>query len=354
MRAFGSQSKLNRSEVDAAAEILENSCLSLDTEATFAMKIKVAAIQLPGNPHSLVDRFAAIESELARLSLQNVKLAVLPEMGLPGYDVGPDYPHGEPIPGPSSSWLAAQSKKHQMVLVAGMAEAIEDDIYNVSIVTDPQGFRGKYRKIAISTVENAAWERGTEPGVIETGLGRIAVGICADMVYPTIWTTYRQQRPDLVVISAAWPDFGSSSIPLGGKAFRDYHRRCVKHLPEQISQYVGAPVIFSNCSGRSQITLPFIGHKIECQFAGGSRIVDGTTLVEALTQETESVVDVIDTGASSFEDQAIESEWLSEASWLIRKQFYLGESLSRLFFRGVYRCRRARRHRAARHICRNK
>ncbi len=304
------------------------------------MKIKVAAIQLPGNPQSLPDRLAAIESQISCLASQEVKLAVLPEMGMSGYDVGPDFPQGEPIPGPLSSWLEQQSKKYSMVLIAGMAEAAGCHIYNVSVVTDPRGYCGKYRKIHVSTVENASWNRGVLPCVIETVIGRIAVGICADMVFPALWEFYHKQKPDLVAISAAWPDFEKSSHPVGGKTFRDYHRNCVRLLPEKISEFVGAPVIFSNCSGPSQITLPYIGKKIDCQFAGGSRVVEGTTIHSAQASGIESVAAEVETGALIERDPVDEQSWLPGASWRVCRQFYLGESLSTLLFRGVYRYRR--------------
>ncbi|MBW7939304.1 MAG: hypothetical protein H3C63_11040, partial [Candidatus Omnitrophica bacterium] len=54
----------------------------------------------------------------------------------------------------------------------------------------------------------------------------------------------------------------------------------------------------------------------------------------------ESVAAEVETGAFVEKDPVDEHSWLPGASWRVRRQFYLGESLSALLFRGVYRYRR--------------
>lgn len=230
-----------------------------------------------------------------------------------------------------------------MVVVAGMVEREGRDLYNVFAVADSTGWRGRYRKIHISTVENSCWKPGRDPEIVETEIGRIGLGICADMVYRTPWESYRGRKADLVAICAAWPDFRKlRGLPVSQR-FREIHHGYIQDLPEKISRALGVPVLFSNYHGEGAVSRPILGGNLKCFFAGGSRIVSqGHTLTEGGDEHSGVLYANLEPGVGEADDPEWDGPWLPHAGFLTRCQFYGGEVLSRLDFAGVYHYRRWR------------
>ncbi len=304
--------------------------------------LTAAVIQLSADWLRGEERLLGLSGLLAQAAEQNATIAVLPEVSLTGYDVSPhNYQVAEPVPGPLTEWLSSEARRLAMVVIAGMVEREGRDLYNIFAVADSTGWRGHYRKNHISTVENSCWKAGHEPGIIETEIGRIGLGICADMVYRTPWDCYLRERVDLVAVCAAWPDFRKlRGLPVSQR-FREIHYGCTRRLPEKISKALGTPVLFSNYCGAGPVSRPILGGFIDCSFAGGSRIVTrGQTVTEADSEKTDILYAEIETGGTEPDLQAWQGPWLPDAGFFTRCQFYGGEVLSRFAFTGAYQYRK--------------
>ncbi len=306
--------------------------------------LRTAVIQIPMSWKTGEDRLRGIADLLEEAARGGAKTAILPEVSLTGYDVSHrNYTIAEPVPGPLTDWLCQVTKRLGIVVVAGMIEREGRDLYNVFAVTDSTGWRGHYRKIHISTVENCCWKPGSTPGIIDTGIGRIGLGICADMVYRAPWEFYRNGAVDLVAICAAWPDFRKlRGLPVSQR-FRQLHAGYTRDLPEKISRVLGVPVLFSNYCGEGLVSRPVLGGTLECSFSGGSRIITGGRTISGGDEENPGIFYAdIEPGAGKVDPHEWDGPWLPHASFLTRCQFYGGEELSRLGLMGVYRYRRWR------------
>jgi len=101
------------------------------------------------------------------------------------------YAAAEPVPGPTCERLAAEAKKHQMVIVVPIYErAMPGVYYNTAAVIDADGkYLGKYRKNHIPQVAGF-WEKFFfKPGnlgypVFETRYAKVGVYICYDRHFP--------------------------------------------------------------------------------------------------------------------------------------------------------------------------
>ena len=187
----------------------------------------------------------------------------------------------------------------------------------------PDGYLGKYRKVHVSTTENAFYRRGTAGSIVETDIGRIGLGICADMTYRTPWIGYRDSV-DIVAVSSAWPDWRRARhFPLMA-SYSEVIAEAVRSLPAKLSRALGAPVIHANCAGPHSIQhypLPFtfgIKHR------GASNIAqDGVTVAEAMEDAVATlVVSDIQTRSTPPDDSAWSGPWIPGADMLMRFQIY--------------------------------
>lgn len=243
------------------------------------MRATLAAIQIDGAPATPDDRVAEIDQRLREAAQRGARLAALPEMCLYGYELSDlHFRRAETVPGPSTDVLHTLARRHDLIVVAGLTEIADGEFYNTLVVVGPGGLLGRYRKMHVSAQENAFWKCAGEPAPIATDLGRIGLGICADMLHPTPWRHYRD-AVDLVVICAAWPDLRNARPMPMPPRFRDAHLAVTREVPEKVSRLLGVPVVFSNACGALDTPLPISGH-LHARFGARSRIVDGTTLVD--------------------------------------------------------------------------
>ncbi|MCG3198116.1 MAG: carbon-nitrogen hydrolase family protein [Candidatus Omnitrophica bacterium] len=307
------------------------------------MNLIAAAIQMPARLPPGSSRLGAIEAMLAHAASMGARLAVLPEISACGYEVGRrSFRVAETVPGPLTETFLEMARRFEMAIVSGLIEREGNRRFNTAFIVDPTGFKGSYRKVHVSTIENAAWSRGKEPAIIATDLGRVALGTCADMVYADSWKGYRDSEIDLVAIGAAWPDFRGRFFPPTGRRFRSLHFRCVREIPEKISRALGVPVIFSNYTGTLCPAFPYLGIPFSVTLAGGSRVVQGVTLADDSFSRTGVIAAEIEIGTRHPNPDEWGGHWLPGANAWIRGQFHVGEALCRAAFSPAYHWRRLR------------
>ncbi|MGI6081602.1 MAG: carbon-nitrogen hydrolase family protein [Limnochordia bacterium] len=109
------------------------------------------------------------------------RLIVLPEC----LDVGWSDPSArelaQPIPGPTTSVLAAAAKENGIYVVAGLTERAGQRLYNSAVLIDPQGvLLHVHRKINELSVAQGLYSIGDRLGVVATSFGVVGLSICAD------------------------------------------------------------------------------------------------------------------------------------------------------------------------------
>lgn len=307
-----------------------------------------------GERAPLEDRLARIDALLAEAARKGAKLAVLPELSLTGYELGQwNFEVAEPVPGgPATSGLAELARRHDLIVVAGLSEREEGDVYNTMAVVGPDGFHGRYRKMHPASAECAYWRPGTPAMAmpIRTDLGKIGIGICADMIRRTPWELYAKESVDVVAIGAAWPDYTeATNYPLG-REYRRLHVEGLRWLPERIERAVGAPVVMANACGTSEVDVTRFGPRVVSKLGGRSRVVCGGTVAEDPGDGREQVIVAdVQRGAHS---RIVRSEpterWVPHGDATFRATFQsvdviTGYAYKPLYLLGAMRARSARR-----------
>lgn len=304
--------------------------------------MRIAAVQLTEHAAQATRSAEEVRCAILAAAGEGANLVLLPELGLVGYNAALSHAFsGEAVPGPWTERLVEWARELDLTVIGGLVEKEGNDRYNTLMVVDATGYRGKYRKIHVSTIENAYWARGESAKVIETTVGRIGLGICADMVFPTPWRDYVAQSPDLIAIAAAWPDFRTMKGPFAGRQFREFHCDMTQTIPEKVSRALGVPVVLAACGGSCSHSLPILGVPLQFSFAGGSRVVNGSTVAEVRRSgDFDLATADVDLHRNEPDPSAWEGPWLPTRSAWIRSHFHVGETLSSLAFRPVYHMRR--------------
>ncbi len=149
--------------------------------------VNLASVRrLPRGSVSLEKNLQDFANLIAKAADQKADIVCLPEaVNMAG--LGIDYvTAAEPIPGPTTEYLAKVAKKNNLYIVAGLLERDKEVVYNTAILLDRSGnLVGKYRKVSLPREEI---EGGVTPGdsylVFDTDFGRIGLLICWDVSFP--------------------------------------------------------------------------------------------------------------------------------------------------------------------------
>ncbi len=134
---------------------------------------------------------------------QSADLFVLPELFATGYQfVNREEAQGlaELIPGGvTTSLLTSIAKNNQSYIIAGLAEIDGDQVYNSAVITGPDGYIGKYRKIHLFDTEKDCFAPGNLPlQVFNIAGAKVGVMICFDWRFPETARTLALMGADLI------------------------------------------------------------------------------------------------------------------------------------------------------------
>jgi predicted amidohydrolase len=223
------------------------------------------------NHMALIDEAAA----------SGAQLVVFPEISLQGYppDFASFYPeriraafdNAESVPdGPHVQAIAEHAKELGVYVIYGLNELGTSPgvIYNTTVLTGPDGFVGKYRKVHVGITEQLTWRKGNDWPVFDTAIGRIGMLICYDKMWPESTRELTLRGADILVMSTAW-----------FMAFGDQDPE-TNVLVEQYRLY---DRVRAAENGRWFVSSNFAGELGGGQFIGLSQIVDPCGRVVATT-----------------------------------------------------------------------
>src|SRR6516225_6618106 len=157
-----------------------------------AVKIVVAALQMPCDPLDVSANLRRADDLLCTAHREGVELAVLPELFNTGYSLCPDFgPYSETAEGPTITHLRRRSRDWRMAIAAGFVERAGRHLYDSLAFTDPDGNVRIYRKRNLVFWERFRFRPGRKPLVVATPWGRTGFAVCADMIYRKVWDDYR-------------------------------------------------------------------------------------------------------------------------------------------------------------------
>lgn len=163
--------------------------------------VRVAAVQLTPDLDTPGATVTKVLAALAEAAEKGSRLVVFPETVVPWYPyfsfvhppaiTGPEhlrlYENAVMVPGPVTEAIAAQAKRHGVVVVLGVNERDHGSLYNTQLIFDADGrLVLKRRKITPTFHERMIWGQGDGAGllVVDTAVGRIGALACWEHYNP--------------------------------------------------------------------------------------------------------------------------------------------------------------------------
>ena len=287
------------------------------------MTIKLAAIQVRSEAGQAEANRQHATPLIERAAAQGAGLVVLPELFSCGYVANRAiWEMGEARDDGTARWLAATAGRLGIYLGAGIAESDGSDFFNTFILAGPGGQIAGHASKA--NAEANVFRRGRHQHLIETPVGRIGVGICADNQYAAHLELMHRLQADLILMPHAWPTPARAGGPVSESDVADQQRRMTE-LPVQYARALGVPVVFANQVGPLAPMGGLLGRLMNPQvyrLRGQSRIIDSDGSVLAELAEDEGVLvasAVMDPGRKRYDPQPSFGGWLQPGPALVRK-----------------------------------
>jgi len=175
-----------------------------------------AVIQLGSGPNR-AQNLGTVRRLVDEAAARGARLVVLPEVVAWRGPRGAEPAHVEPIPGPTSEFMAGLAREHQLVLCAGSwleQSPTPGRAFNTSCIFGSDGtLLARYRKIHLFDVEipgqvevreSDTRAPGTDVVVTETPLGPLGLSVCYDLRFPELYRRLAQQGAELLLVPSAF------------------------------------------------------------------------------------------------------------------------------------------------------
>ncbi len=238
---------------------------------TSATSIRVAAVQVASHAGAVPANLARAERWVVEAARGGAKLVLCPELLAQGYVYDEViWSSAERRGGPTEVWLTRLSSAHGIHLGASYLEAEGDDFYNTfALATPAGGIVGRVRKESLPGFEGWLFRSSNEPKIIDTELGRLAIGICQDSHTAAFFRRVRLESPDLILMP--------HSAPLL-KAGAELARESLRQIAPFYARTFGVPVVLANKAHTpSHTPVPGLpGLEVRFSFAGLSSVCNAS------------------------------------------------------------------------------
>lgn len=244
-----------------------------------ARTLRIAVVQMYSLDHDIEGNLERATSFAEEAAARGAKFVLYPEFMPTGSYLSFDtWDSAEPSNGKTVQWLKSTSRRLHLWLGAGFFEADGSDFYDTFVLATPEGQEaGRVRKAVPAEAEAYFFRGYIGSHVINTAIGKIGVGICAENYYCFIPTEMISQSADLILMPHAAPDMSESGglpSPPG------------THLASWYAKNLGVPVAMVNKVGRSYKPPP---NEIKGFFPGLSAIVDSDGKVRQSLDNKEGI-----------------------------------------------------------------
>ncbi len=209
--------------------------------------IRVAAVQVQsclGQTRTNLEHFTPLVEQAAGRGAQ---LIVFPELAASGYSMSKRiWDAAERRDGPTVRWLQEISLRLGVFIGIGFVEADGEDIFNTYALSAPDGsMAGFVRK---TMAETYCFRCAAGPHVIDTEIGRIGVGICADNLFVANLDRMQENAADILLMPHAAPIPYKTGGLVNEKDIPEA-RQTMSGMASDRAQRIGLPVVFVNQVG---------------------------------------------------------------------------------------------------------
>lgn len=160
------------------------------------VRVAIAQTSPPSVPTQVLE---TARGWIARASARGAAALVFPELFFPGFHGLLDARRGragldaflalaEPVPGPVTAAIGAMAEAARLYIVFTLLERDQADgvVYNTAVLLGPDGsIVHRHRKTMLTPgIEEPGLGKGSEYGVVATGIGRVGLLVCADATCP--------------------------------------------------------------------------------------------------------------------------------------------------------------------------
>ena len=186
--------------------------------------LRIAVCQLPINIEDPDGNIKLAKFAIYDAASRGARLVVLPELTNSGYvfrSIAELEVRAISLDGPLIREWVSYAEELNIVLVAGLAIKDSGHLFNTSVIIDPTGFRGWYKKVHLWHDEIDFFTPGDEePLVVDTEIGRIATMVCYDVEFPEWVRLAMLSDATILALPTNWPDGGLSTDPTPLEAVR--------------------------------------------------------------------------------------------------------------------------------------
>jgi N-carbamoylputrescine amidase len=285
--------------------------------------VRLAVVQVGTRPgQSGVNRLRAT-GFVERAATEGAELVVLPEMYSCGYLPNrAAWAAAEPADGPTEVWLAATARRFGIYVGAGTAETDGVDFFNVFVLAGPDG--RVLARVYKANAEAGVFRRGRREHVVDTDLGRIGIGICADNQFVRHLRLMHEARVDVILMPHAWPTPVRAAGLVSAADVAAQQRRMIE-LPALYACALGVPVAFANQVGPLEPIGGILGRLMDpavWRLQGQSRIVDSDGTVLGALSDQEGVLTAtarMNPGLWHYREPSGYGGWLQPGSAVARR-----------------------------------
>ncbi|HET6381134.1 MAG TPA: carbon-nitrogen hydrolase family protein [candidate division Zixibacteria bacterium] len=172
--------------------------------------INVAACQIDPQLGEVETNLDLIRGAVEDAAAAGATFTVLPEAAVTGYafaSLSEAMPVARRAERVAANVLAGLAETHRMTIICGSLDPDGDELFNVALVSLPDGRRYRYRKMHLPFlgVDRFATPGPDAPPVIETDGLRFGVLICYDLRFPEAARICALEGADLIALPTNWP-----------------------------------------------------------------------------------------------------------------------------------------------------
>jgi N-carbamoylputrescine amidase len=287
--------------------------------------VKIAAVQVQSQPGKVGANLEHATPFVDEAAAQGATLVVLPELFSCGYAPNRSvWEAAEPVDGPTAKWFGAVARRLGIYLGGGMVESDGTDFFNAFILAGPDGqIVGRAYK---TNAEANVFKRDRNQHVVDTPIGRIGIGICADNQFVDQLHLMHEAQVDLILMPHAWPSPAKAAGLVSEADVASQQSRMIE-LPALYARALGVPVVFVNQVGPLLPIGGILGRLMDpkiWQLRGQSRIIDSDTSVVGQLSDREGVLvaaATLDPARKHYVEQPNFGGWLQPGSAGARKVF---------------------------------
>ena len=314
--------------------------------------LKIAGVQVESRNFDVQGNLSRAEVLVARAAQRGAELVLCPEFLAPGYIYHRSlWDLAEPCGGPTETWLARMAREYRLYIGASYLQARGEDFFNTFTFVSPDGkVAGRVSKESLPGFEGWFFRGCSGPKTIETGFGRVGVGICWDNNTSRFMRRMCREPVDLLLMPHSAPCITWSFVKLVG----EHGRTRLREIAGFYAREFGIPTMMVNKVAAADSWSPVPGvplARLRFHLMGQSTICDRDGNVCDQLGEQEGIVfaEIDLDGKQGKEKPSVPAGYWSQPPRLPRATAAMFRILEWIGKQG-YRRSQARRQ-AARRVC---